>query len=180
MTPRLESSKKWTSFPQEFLSQISEVFEKTFATDLEGSELRLEGRIYPEEILLRVGFLPKGRLSQANFEVSIGYSQEKEDALERIHNCIDATASMMKEFFEADGEVDFPRQWKEFEFEKQSLYLQFSTVNTDLEAQADAILGEDAEGLLHEEEEQNVSQTEEDGPQDDDDSAGSSGAPPLH
>lgn len=152
MKPRLPTSKKWTDFPAEYISQIRDVFTKGFEVQLQDCELFVEGRIYPQEILLRVGVLEPGRLAQANFEVSISYSAEKQDAIDRIYNCIDAAAGMMSEYFESDGGAEFPREWKEFDFDNQVLYLRFSTVNTRLEAQADALLGEEAAALVHEDE----------------------------
>lgn len=153
MNPRLKSSKKWTLFPKEYSDQILAVFKENFAQYLDQGSLILEGRIYPEEILLRVGYLEKGRLAQANFEVSMNYSQDDQDAVKRIHNCVDAAASMMLEYLENDGEVDFPYTWKEVPFQGKKVYLQFTTENSSLEAEANKILGIDDETLLHDPEE---------------------------
>ncbi|MEZ0391500.1 MAG: hypothetical protein ACAH59_04745 [Pseudobdellovibrionaceae bacterium] len=154
MNPRLKTSKKSTSFPKEFLAQIEEVFSENFKAHLKHSKLVVEGRIYTEEILLRVGIREKGRLSQANFEVSMNYSPKSKDALERIHDCVDALASMMNEYFtSAEEEADFPRTWQEYEFNKQKLFLQFTTENSDLEAQADALLGKSFEEMVKEDQE---------------------------
>src|SRR6185312_3994816 len=150
MNPRLKTSKKWTGLPKEYVSQIQEVFQDSFAAQLKNAKLVIEGRIYPEEVLLRVGILEKGRLAQANFEVSVSYGTGKQDAVERIHDSIDAAASMMAEYFEKDGEVDFPYVWKEYEFNGRKLHLQFNTENSDLEAQANALLGADADELIQE------------------------------
>jgi hypothetical protein len=152
MQPRLKTSKKWTAFPKEYQEQIEKVFVDNFSTQLGQDKLVVEGRIYPEEIMLRVGVNQKGRLTQANFEVSSVYDPKKKDALERIHICVDAAASMMMEFFETDGEAEFPRTWQEFPFQDQKVFLQYTTENTDLEAQANALLGADDEALVVEEE----------------------------
>ena len=151
MNPRLKSSKKWTAFPKEYSDQIRGVFSENFAKFLSDATLIVEGRIYAEEIVLRVGLLENGRLAQANFEVSMNYSQEEKDAIQRIHNCVDAAAGMMLEFLEKDGEVDFPYVWKEFPFQGRKLYLQFTTENSSLESQANKLLGL-AEGDLVQEE----------------------------
>ena len=152
MTPRLKSSKKWTTFPKEYSEQIQNVFKENFAPYLEdNSELVVEGRIYSEEITLRVGYKEEGRLSQANFETSITYNQENNDALEMIHNCVDAAASMMMEYFETEGESDFPYTWKEVPFKKSKIYLRFSTENSALEAEANKLLGLSEEDMLNEE-----------------------------
>lgn len=152
MNPRLKSSKKWTSFPKEYSDQIQTAFKENFAQYLDQGELIVEGRIYSEEILLRVGYLEAGRLLQANFEVSMDYSNKDQDAIKSIHNCVDAAASMMMEYLENDGEVDFPYTWKEFPFQGKKIYLQYSTENTSLEEQANKLLGIDEDTMLHDEE----------------------------
>jgi len=153
MNPRLKSSKKWTALPSEYLTQIQTVFQETFAKHLKNAKLIVEGRIYTEEILLRVGVLEQGRLTQANFEVSMNYSTKTKDAIERIHDCIDAVASMMNDYFESNGEAEFPRTWQEFDFNSKPLYLQFTTVNSNLEAEADALLGKSFEDMVQEDKE---------------------------
>lgn len=152
MKPRLPSSKKWTAFPKEFSEQIQSVFKENFAKELKNAELIVDGRIYPQEILLRIGYLEAGRLKQANFEVSVEYSAKDSEAILRINDAVDAAASMMMEYFEVeqdpDQEHDFPLSWKEVPFNNQKLFMQFSTENTKLEAQADALLGSSDESLV--------------------------------
>ncbi len=150
MKPRLSSSKKWTAFPKEFSDQIKEVFDQNFNDLVTEGKFIVDGRIYAEEILLRVGYLQKGRIKQANFEVSQSYSQDKQDALEKIHECVDSAASMLLEYVEKDGDVDFPLHWKEYTFQNHKIYLQYSTVNTDLEAQANQLLSEIDASLVQE------------------------------
>ncbi|HEX7675781.1 MAG TPA: hypothetical protein VF412_16510 [Bdellovibrio sp.] len=174
MVPRLKSSKKWTNFPKEYSDQIQAVFKENFAQYLEDAELIIEGRIYSEEITLRVGYHQKGRLVQANFETSMNYSQDEQDAVSRIHNCVDAAASMMMEYFDQDGEVDFPYTWKEYPFQGKKLYLRFSSENSALEAEADRLLGIDREAMVNESQEDDdalarAEQSEELSPPRDDD-----------
>ncbi|AHI05933.1 hypothetical protein BDW_07155 [Bdellovibrio bacteriovorus W] len=151
MNPRLKSSKSWTKFPKEYSDQILAVFNENFAEFLKDATLIIDGRIYSEEIMLRVGYLEKGRLAQANFETSMNYSQTEQDALQRIHNCVDAAASMMMEYLESKGEVDFPYAWKEFNFQGNKVFLQFSTENSSLEEEANRLLGLTDEDLFNEE-----------------------------
>jgi len=152
MNPRLPTSKKWTRFPVEYVQQIEQAFSDAFSAQLVSGKLILEGRIYPEEITLRVGYLENGKLQQANFEVSVAYNRlENQDAIKSIHNCIDAAASMMGEYFANDGVVEFPRSWKEYDFEGQPIFVQYSTVNSALEAEANRLLGLDEDKLVHEE-----------------------------
>ena len=149
MNPRLPSSKKWTAFPKEYISQIETVFKEGFEAPLKGRNLVVDGRIYKEEIMLRVGVHQKNKLSQANFEISMNYQADiSNDFVEKIYNCIDAAGSMMLEWFDSDGEAEFPRTWKETDFENQKVFLQFTTDNTELESKADALLGLDQKSLI--------------------------------
>lgn len=145
---RRPTSKKWTSFPKEYLDQIRSVFQDSFAQSLGNSVLVVEGKIFPEEICLRVGFREPSALRQNNFELSIDFDPVKHNAIEKIYTCIDAVAMLMTSFFDGTPATDFPNKWKEFQFEKKILFFQFSTINTDLEAQADKLLGEDRENLV--------------------------------
>lgn len=149
MQPRLKSSVKWTKLPQEITDQIRELFKQNFQNELQNSEVIVEGRIYKEEILLRVGYLEKGRLTQNNFEISMNYKlTQEESATKTLHVCVDAAGSLMAEYFEADEEVELPYTWTEFPFEGKKVWLQFSTTNSNLEKQANALLGEDDEALV--------------------------------
>ncbi len=153
MNPRLKSSKKWTNFPKEYSDQIEAVFKENFAQFLDDAELIIEGRIYSDEIMLRVGYHEKGRLAQANFEVSMNYSQDQQDAVTRIHNCVDAAASMMMEYFDNEGIVDFPYTWTEFPFQGKKIFLKYTTENSSLEAEANKLLGITDDAMMMEDEE---------------------------
>ncbi|MEY4617715.1 MAG: hypothetical protein RJB66_2675 [Pseudomonadota bacterium] len=157
MNPRLSNSKTWTNFPPEFLEQVQDLVAETFEENLiEGAGLHLDGRIYPEEILFRLGIRTEGSLKQDNFEISAHYNPEAQNAKKVMHHCIEAAASMMAEYFDFDGEADFPRQWTEFKFEGTPLFVQYTTVNTDLEAEADRLLGSLDSELVHEQESQDA------------------------
>jgi hypothetical protein len=151
MKPRLASSKKWTVFPTELTGQIQSIFEENFEKKLGEGKFIVEGRIYPEEILFRIGYLPESRLFQANFEASIDHVN-LEHTREAIDKCIDATAAMMVDYYDSNENLDLPRNWKEFIFDGSKMYLQFSSVNTTLESLADKLLGLTEESLIHEEE----------------------------
>lgn len=168
MTPRMKSSKKWTAFPKEYSEQIEGVFRENFAAYMDEASLVIEGRIYPEEVLLRVGYKKDKELRQANFEISMNYSQADQDAVERIHNCVDAAASMMMEYLEKEGDVDFPYVWKEYPFQNKKIYLQFTTENSELEAEADRLLGLSGSAMVSEEEENEDALTRADETLDDD------------
>ncbi len=148
MNPRKKESKKWTKLPTDFSNQIKTVFEQNFKPHLEGKKLTVEGRIYPSEIVLRVGINQKGELRFNNFEVSLDHSKELQNAISQIHIGVDAIASLMVDYFENEEDHEMPLVWQEYPFEKQTIWLQYSSENSDLEAEANKLLGLSAENTL--------------------------------
>lgn len=151
MEPRLKTSKKWTSFPKEYLQQIEAVFHENFAQFLPEGKLIIEGRIYPEEILFRAGYLEAGRLTQANFEFSAHYTAEDGHALRQIHLCVDAAGSLLLEYLTEEKKDEYPLLWKEITFTDELVYFKFSTENSDLENEANKLLGLDPDVMVAEE-----------------------------
>lgn len=149
MIPRLPNSKKWTPLPPELVTQIVSVFEEAFESQKAKGAFTAEGRIYTNEILLRVGFLEQGRLAQANFEVSLDFNPKKQNALEYIHLAIDCAASMMETFFaEEEAFADMPTAWRAIDLDGKKVYIQVSTENSKLAKEADKLLGEQNEALV--------------------------------
>ncbi len=141
MKARKKESKKWSQLPPELSKQIKEVFEENFKAQLVGKTLSIDGRIYPTEILMRLGINSKGELRFQNFEVSVDHSPEKQNTLPQIHLAVDVIASILFDFFENKEEHDIPFVWQEFPFEKEKIWLQANSENTSLEAEADKLLG---------------------------------------
>jgi hypothetical protein len=145
MKPRLHTSQKWTPFPAEFSEKIIQVMSENFAEQAARGVFTVEGRIYPQEILMRVGYNEGGRLKQDNFEASMEYSMENKEqaAQSRIFACLDAIGSSFDELFHtrAEGEeMELPAQWEAFDFEGEIVWMQYSTINTRLEDEADRLL----------------------------------------
>ena len=149
MISRKKESKKWSNLPPEFAIQIKTVFEENFRQYLTEKTIRVQGRIYTSEILLRVGIHKKGELRFHNFEVSLDHSSVLQNTIPQIHLAVDAIASFLIEFFENEETHELPYLWREIPFEKQKIWVQFSTENPDLEAEANKLLGLE-ESLLNE------------------------------
>lgn len=156
LKPRHAASKSWTPLPEDFAAKIKTVFNQQFQKESATGEFLLEGRIYPDEILLRMGYLELGRLRQINFEASMDVplvqetideesaeGDEESLTITRLYTSIDALGSLMEEYFQKGDleEMDVPRSWRPFDFEGETVYLQYSTVNSKLEAEADRLLG---------------------------------------
>lgn len=161
MEPRLKSSHKWTSLPGEILKQIREIFAQAFPEEAKVGRFLVEGRIFKEELLIRVGYNEHGRLKQDNFEVSIEYKADKDNMMKMVHLAIDVCATLMNELFEEGEDVDFPRTWSEFDVEKRKVYVLYNGINSDLEKQADEILGKSNKDLIQGEDEEELEQEKE-------------------
>jgi hypothetical protein len=164
IVPRLASSRtsgKWTILPADFTLKVQKVFAEQFQTQSTQGEFVVEGRVYPEEVIIRVGYLENGRLKQVNFEASMDIPKLETDAndvkgaaqssLERMYVCIDMIGSAFEEFFQVGvvDEMDISNLWQEFDFEGDTVFMQTSNVNSRLEDEADRILGLDGEDLVH-------------------------------
>jgi hypothetical protein len=149
MIPRLPSSKKWTALPAELCEQVRGVFTESFSQEAKNGQFFIDGRIYSQELLVRVGYLENGRIRQANFEVSLDFDANKQNALELIHFAVDCGASLMQEFFAQEQDHEkFPALWEAFTIDKKTAYVQLSAINSALESEADRILGEEASSLV--------------------------------
>lgn len=148
MEPRRSKSSKWTGLPADFVAQVIDVLKKTFADEVQSGKFVVEGRIYPDEILLRVGYLEKGRLKQANFEISMDYTSSKHNVFKLLNVAVDVAGTMLDEYFSSLDDSDFPRIWTSYEVEGVPLHLQFSGTNSDLEKEANELLGEHTDSLV--------------------------------
>jgi hypothetical protein len=150
MEPRKKSkkSRKSTSVPPEYLKTIQKLFTDAFKKELGTKPLFLEGRILSDEILLSIGFKtdPK-RLTQINFEASIDH--QGSDVFQRMGICVDALSSMMEHYFKTGDKEELPVYWTEFDVGKDKVFLQISARNTELENEANRLLGEDPNDALY-------------------------------
>lgn len=140
MEPRLKTSTKWTALPKDFLAQIRTALKENFANQIGKGKVEVDGRIYPEEVLIRVGFAEPGRLKQSHWDVSVPYKKDKDNVLKMLHLAVDAGASLFDQIFTSPDD-DFPRIWQEIDFESRKIYIQYTTENAELEDEADGLLG---------------------------------------
>ena len=153
MNPRIQSKAPWTTIPEEFAFKVLSALEDEFPKQSKNGEFLVEGKIFDNEILMRIGYLEKGRIRQINFEASVDYDREKSNTLDTFYICIDALGVWMNEYFtqiEQDEDVDLPLEWRASDFKNQTVFFQFSTVNSRLELEADRLLGITSEALFNE------------------------------
>ena len=97
---------------------------------------------------MRIGINSKGELRFQNFEVSIDHSSEKQDTVQKITVAVDAIASLMVDYFDNEEGNEMPLVWQEYPFENEKIWLQFSSTNSDLESEANKLLGVKEEATL--------------------------------
>lgn len=152
MEPRRSKSSKSSALPKDYVKQVVDALKESFADETKSGKFIVEGRIFPDEILIRMGFLENGRLRQTNFEISVDYKAGKDDTVKLLNLAVDVGATMLEELFSATDDADFPRTWKSYEVEGREVFLQFSSINSQLDKEAAKLLGEDPDQLVQSDE----------------------------
>ena len=156
MQPRRADSNKWTALPKEYLDNVQSIVKTQYQNELSTVEVISEGRVFDKEIVLRIGFLPNGRLKQYNFEVSFDIPEAKDNALPRLNGALDFLGTLLNEFIDKNGfddtdyEAELPVLWKAIVIEKSVFHFQYSTVNSKLETLADEWLKKVDSSLVNE------------------------------
>lgn len=144
MEPVLEMNPAWTALPEPLTQSIAEELKNLYSHLAPGGTYICEGRLYATEVLVRLGFRHKGEISQANFEVAVIFDIEQQqtgDVYKVIWQAFDLAHNYFNETHLADREKldELPRHWHRI---TDTSYFRFSPVNSDLEAEADRLLGE--------------------------------------
>jgi hypothetical protein len=147
MEPRLKSSLKWTTFPKEFIKQIDGIVAESFQKLSPNAKFFIDGRIFAQEVLFKLGFMKEGSIIQSNIWVSADYDTKKDNVKNTINLAIDCGGSLLAHHIENPDE-EFPRDWSEFDFNKKKVFICLDKSNDDLEAQANALLGELEDDVL--------------------------------
>lgn len=152
MEPRRKTNKKIrsTNLPPEYLKNIEELFNKAFQRQLKGRKVLVEGRMFPQELILSVGYLPDPKgLRQVNFEASIDHSAK--DVFEKLGVAVDAISSLMDQYMESEEALELPLEWTAYDFEKTKVFLRTNGRNTQLESEANKLLGTDTNEAFYSE-----------------------------
>ena len=141
MQPRLKTSKISTDLPKDLLKQMKDIFVETFSDHLKKAKVIVDGRIYPNEVLLRIGATKEKEIRQINFLVSMDYKAGKDKVMDFVQVGFDVLATLFDDYFENQDDNDLPRQWAEMNAEGKKVYILYSGVNDKLEDEADKLLG---------------------------------------
>lgn len=130
--PRIEASNRHSpqSLPPDLVTMISDSMRQKYDY-FQNKDLLVLGAIYPEEIILSIGYRNRDSLRQLNFECSLDIEQE--NPMDIFHLGADAIDGMIQEYIESEGDIELPLNWTEFDFENKKIFLKTSRVNTDIE-----------------------------------------------
>jgi hypothetical protein len=139
--PKDERNKAFTAFPAELLEAIKDSFSEDFkSASNEGSFISF-GQIHPTEIILRVGYIKDGEISQVNFDCSTESSGSEASVIKSIEELVFTAKELFVDFFKNGKLEHFSYHWNPFG-SSSKVYYKLDRTNTDLEAQANALLGE--------------------------------------
>ncbi|MCS6838948.1 MAG: hypothetical protein NZ480_08885 [Bdellovibrionaceae bacterium] len=164
MMGRKPSSNRGVKLPRELLWEIQQTFQSAFKSQLPEEEWFVEGFLYPEEMILSVGFGHPKRLKHHHFMLSWDLEEnstkdvDKDNPqeaqsnttvigkrhLQQIFEGVDLINILFTEYLQhADEDPEPPLYWTPLPIPNQlpQCFYQFSSKNNLLEAQANQILG---------------------------------------
>ncbi len=146
MKPRKPTSvdRLKQELPKDSVKLIGEVVSKNFSAFSKSNQVVVLGWLYPEEIILMIGFRNRDGIKQVNFSASTNHDTKKKNTMDQIYLAVDAIGSMVQQYIDAEGDIELPHEWTEFSLEGQKVYMMSDTVNTDLESKANALLDEES------------------------------------
>lgn len=154
MIVRKEESKgkKYSALPADFSNLMKECILSLDEAQLwSDKDLKISGRIYPEELILKFSLKKPGLIRCENFSASLDFDGEAKNLVEKAQTAMEALSSMMEQYYASTEELDLPEDWHSYKFEKEEVFLMYSTENDDLEAQANALLGDEFSEVKEEE-----------------------------
>lgn len=149
MQPRHLTSLKWTLIPAELKAEILASLKAQYHKKFPQLQWHVEGQIYPEEICFRMGYSLPNQIKQSHFALSWNY-KAGDPLLPLIHQAIDTLDAIILESLEPTTPTlakptEWPRTWKPLAH--TPYFFCFFTDNYDLDAQANAFLNIQSEGV---------------------------------
>jgi len=134
-------NKTYSKLPIELTKAISEEFEDTFKK----SGFRTFAHVYLNEIVLRVGHSPKSSIKQVNFDLTSEIEPQGEEPIQILERLIDCAKELFQSYFEHNDIEKFSPSWAKVA--NTNIDYKFDGTNTDLEDDANKLLGEDFENV---------------------------------
>jgi hypothetical protein len=137
------NKKQAVQLPGDARDLIKGTIEDGFADTLPSNlKLSVDGYVFLEEVFLRITLAEKDSIRPMNFESSVDFDSKKGRTLELFTISLDALSPLITSFFEKNSDDDLPLYWLPVEIGEDTVFVQTSRVNPEIEAQADELLGE--------------------------------------
>lgn len=134
--PKNTSNKTYSKLPSELTQAISEEFEDTFKRP----DFVSFAQVYLNEIVLRVGYRPKGSIKQINFDLSANIEPEGPKPVKILEQLIDSAKELFHSYFKDEDIKLFSPVWARVA--NTDIDYKFDGTNTELEEAANKLLGE--------------------------------------
>jgi len=143
--PKNKNNSAFTKLPLELLETISEVFNENFEEQARSGEFVTFGQVHQSELILRVGYLEKGTIKQVNFDTSNVASGSEAQIIASLEEMVFATKELFLDYFKNSNLENFSYHWNPLTASEKSgqVYYKLDMTNTELEKQANALLGDD-------------------------------------
>lgn len=137
--PKNTVNKTYSKLPSELTKAISDEFEST----LKKPGFVSFAQVYINEIVLRVGYRPENSIKQVNFDLSANIEPEGLKPLEILEKLIDSAKDLFHSYFQEEDVKEFSPSWADVA--NTQISYRFDGTNTELEEEANRLLGEDTE-----------------------------------
>ena len=134
--PKNTANITYSKLPVELTKAISEEFEVTFKK----SDFKTFAHVYINEIVLRVGYSPKDSIKQVNFDLSANLEPEGLKPVQILERLIDSAKELFHSYFQDEDVKRFSPSWAQVT--DTTINYKFDGTNTDLEEEANRLLGE--------------------------------------
>lgn len=142
--PKNQHNSAFTKLPEELLETISEVFSEHFEEQAKIGKFMTFGQVHQSELVLRVGYLENATIKQVNFDTSNEASGSEAQIIASLEEMVGATKELFLDYFKNKNFENFSYHWNPLTDSQKSgqVYYKIDMTNTELESQADALLGD--------------------------------------
>ncbi|MBY0516840.1 MAG: hypothetical protein K2P81_08035 [Bacteriovoracaceae bacterium] len=148
MLERKPTSNPGKALPQEWLESVSLVLNETYAEQCVAHKRQFDvfGRLYPQELLVIIGFLPKESTNESAVSCFLSCDFQEIETPQKVKetqaNFMDVAGLFYDEYFANSEWSDWEPQWQEVEWKGKKYFYKMTRENIRLTLEADRLLRE--------------------------------------
>jgi len=145
--PKNTNNLAFTKLPEELLETITEVFCENFEEQAKNGKFLCFGQVHQSELVLRVGYIENGSIGQINFDTSNVASGSEAQIIASLEEMVFATKELFLDYFKNKNLESFSYHWNPLTTSEKTgqVFYKMDSTNTELEREANALLGENFE-----------------------------------